>query len=269
MLPYDKGTTLEGATLIKKEICLLVGPSSVIGNSIVMGLVEFNSIPILKFGRTEQIDIFRIEGLQTLELEENHFEGDLDSVMAFLKSLNIDLKFIVLSTGYMPESSKQFESNELLMADQANIIFPLLVAVTLENNYFFNSKTRLIVVSSALYSLPYQKKHVVYQISKEHFERLMIQFWEYKKRYFFLYIVRPWHIPTPMNYGIPSSRFSINPELISATISQDLSKTRIWRRRQKIGVLYIPEYVRLMIPILRILPNKLFTTLAKMGSKSR
>ena len=250
------------------ECCLLVGPSSVIGTSVVKGILEIEQIPLIKLGRTGNFDEVRIEGLEVLGFNYDKCVGDWNFIIELLETLDVRIRFFILSTGYMALPDSQIEVEEFLAANHGNFVFPALAATAFAKSSLFYSRTFLFLVSTSLYSLPYQEKHYVYQIAKEQLEKFIVQFWSSQGKSFPLVVIRPWHVATPLNSGISSNRFSIDINLISSTIRKWLIKSETRFKAKRLTTLYVPSYLRLVRVLLKLLPRKVFLWAARVGAKS-
>lgn len=226
---------------------ILFGASSEIGLAIIQEYCGTDAWRYIKAGSHSK----EIDGNSEFDLhiDWKNLRPIEDFSISEIESLKID--FAVVSLGYLPEPSAQTSGNEIIQSTFANLIWPLLCLEWLNRKSLMRDTGIIIVVSSALVTLPPTRKNFLYTILKSSMEKIIlngIRFGNFEKK---IIILRPGYVPTKINEHLSPGKYGSTPGQIAVEV------VKVIRSGKKSGVVYAPALLKYLIPTTKLVPYKI------------
>jgi NAD(P)-dependent dehydrogenase (short-subunit alcohol dehydrogenase family) len=253
--------------VLLKDVVILLGASSVIGNQIAVAIADHYSYTLIRVSKTQGLGIASESCNADFSDESGvrnllNFES-FEKLDKFLSRNVGTIKGLVISTGYMARPMEQLSYSELLKAFDANVAYPIsrlnLMSSLLTDQSF------LVFVSSSLCGIPLQQKHFAYQLAKEHADKLHFAYLKESKPRYRTILVRPGHVSTKLNSYIPTFVRSVDLNDISNKVVDVLESRKL--KMGAIKILYVPKYLQFLAFFVKLLPRPFFHLIVSYTSK--
>lgn len=226
---------------------ILFGATSEIGAAIIEEFCDSRDWKVIRAGsekftetKDSKIDLpIDWEKLETIEAKSYSCFSD------------VKFDFVVVSLGYLPETSLQYTSAEVLKSASANLLWPLLCLEFLERNSLLHEETVVVVVSSSLVALPATRKSLLYTIFKSTLEEVLVDGMRYGFISNNIILLRPGYVLTKINSHLSPGKFPTTSKTIAMTLKRKIRNGRVS------GVVYAPSRIGTLAFLARILPIRI------------
>lgn len=172
------------------------------------------------------------------------------------------LDLVVISLGYIPETSNQFSTMEIVKSVNANLTWPLVCLDFLQKEGFVDDSTQIVIVSTSLVAVPPTNKSLLYTVCKSTLESLVtlgIKYDYFSRNVIFL---RPGFVATKLNKHLPPGRMPSTALEVAETLVKKI------RNGKKSGVVFTPPRIGYLALILRLFPTGLQRWLLEKSQRS-
>jgi len=242
----------------KPQNVLVLGGSSEIAIEVLRELNITNRIMNLYLAGRDLIrlnqlaDEFRSEYTNCVVIQADHDESSLE-LIAHIENIEIDIA--IMASGYLPPQDQQFKPDEVKKVINRNFLAVAEVgSIVIEK--FINQNFGVLIIFSSVAAMRPRPDNFLYGASKAGLDNWArgVMF-KVKKSGAKILIVRTGMVKTRMSKHLPSAPMTVSTKQVAHRVVKNI--------KGKKQILWIPNQLKFLVFIIKVIPNVLLAKLSR------